>query len=97
MRGQASDIGSNWFLTRNLNFSRGLPDAVQKVTLDDIKRVAANYLTDSNLTIISLNPKGALAAKTEGPKVAAAAGHSEIGAIKWSAPSGSRRSAAAHW
>ena len=22
MRGQASDIGSNWFLTRNLNFSR---------------------------------------------------------------------------
>jgi len=73
MRGQASDIGSNWFLTRNLNFSRDYLDAVQKVTLDDIKRVAANYLTDSNLTIISLNPKGALAAKTEGPKVAAAA------------------------
>jgi zinc protease len=73
MRGQASDIGSNWLLTRNLNFSRDYLAAVQKVTLDDIKRVAANYLTDSNLTVVSLNPKGSLAAKAEGPKVAAAA------------------------
>src|SRR5213080_3578858 len=73
MRGQASDIGSSWFLTRNLNFSRDYLDAVQKVTLDDIKRVAANYLTDTNLTLVSLNPKGSLAAKAEGPRVAEAA------------------------
>jgi zinc protease len=73
MRGQASDIGSNWLLTRNLNFSRDYLAAVQKVTLDDIKRAAANYLTDSNLTVVSLNPKGSLTAKAEGPKVAAAA------------------------
>ncbi len=73
MRGQASDVGSNWLLTRNLNFSRDYLAAVQKVTLDDIERVAANYLTDSNLTVVSLNPKGSLAAKAEGPKVAAAA------------------------
>src|SRR5438094_699114 len=73
MRGQASDIGSNWFLTRNLNFSRDYLDAVQKVTLDDIKRVAANYLTNTNLTLVSLNPKGSLAAKAEGPRVAEAA------------------------
>jgi zinc protease len=72
MRGQASDIGSNWLLTRNLNFSRDYLDAVQKVSLDDIKRVAAQYLTENNLTVISLNPKGSLATKTEGPKVAAA-------------------------
>jgi zinc protease len=72
MRGQASDIGSNWLLTRNLNFSRDYLDAVQKVSLDDIKRVAANYLTDSNLTVVSLNPKGSLAAKPEGAKAAAA-------------------------
>src|SRR6266536_2469232 len=72
MRGQASDIGSNWLLTRNLNFSRDYLDAVQKVTLEDIKRVAAKYLTENNLTVISLNPKGSLAAKAEGPKVAAA-------------------------
>src|SRR5438093_3723666 len=72
MRGQASDIGSNWFLTRNLNFSRDYLDAVQKVTLDDIKRVAATYLTESNLTVVSLNPKASLADKAEGAKVAAA-------------------------
>src|SRR6201993_4111039 len=72
MRGQASDIGSNWLLTRDLNFSRHYLDAAQNVTLDDIKRVAAQYLTENNLTVISLNPKGSLAAKTEGPKAAAA-------------------------
>jgi len=72
MRGQASDVGSNWLLTRDLNFSRHYLDAVQKLSLDDIKRVAAQYLTENNLTVISLNPKGSLAAKTEGPKVVAA-------------------------
>jgi zinc protease len=71
MRGQASDVGSNWLLTRDLNFSRHYLDAVQKVTLDDIKRVAAQYLAENNLTVISLNPKGSPAAKTEGPKAAA--------------------------
>src|SRR5213083_2517439 len=73
MRGQASDIGSNWLLTRDLNFSRHYLDAVQKVTLDDIKRVAATYLTENNLTVISLSPKGSLAGKAESAKAAAAA------------------------
>jgi zinc protease len=68
MRGQASDIGSNWLLTRNLNFSRDYLDAVQKVTLDDIKRVAAHYLRNENLTVISLNPKGSLLPKAEAAK-----------------------------
>jgi zinc protease len=72
MRGQASDTGSNWLLTRNLNFSRDYLDAIQKVTLDDIKRVAAHYLTNDNLTVVSLNPKGSLAGKTEGAKAVAA-------------------------
>jgi zinc protease len=65
MRGQASDLGSNWLLTRNLNFSRDYLTAVQKVTLDDIRRVAAKYLVDQNLTIASLNPKGSVGAKQE--------------------------------
>src|SRR5213082_1023270 len=72
MRGQASDIGSNWLLTRDLNFSRHYLDAVQKVTLEDIKRVAATYLTENNLTVISLNPKGSLAGKAETAKPTAA-------------------------
>src|SRR5213080_3072745 len=68
MRGQASDIGSNWLLTRDLNFSRHYLDAVQKVTLDDIKRVAADYLTENNLTVVSLDPKGSLTGKAEAEK-----------------------------
>jgi zinc protease len=72
MRGQASDIGSNWLLTRDLNFSRHYLDAVQKVSLDDIKRVAANYLTENNLTVVSLDPKGSLTGKAEAEKPVAA-------------------------
>jgi zinc protease len=68
MRGQASDIGSNWLLTRNLNFSRDYLVAVQKVTLDDVHRVVVKYLVDQNLTVVSLNPKGSLAAKGEEAK-----------------------------
>jgi zinc protease len=73
MRGQASDTGSNWLLTRNLDFSRDYLAAIQKVTLDDIKRVAIKYLTSENLTIVSLNPKGSLAGKGEGAKAITAA------------------------
>src|SRR5882724_1629247 len=72
MRGQASDIGSNWLLTRDLNFSRHYLDAVQKVTLDDVKRVAKTYLTENNLTVVSLNPKGSLSGKAEAEKPVAA-------------------------
>ncbi len=72
MRGQASDIGSNWLLTRNLNFSRDYLAALQKVTLDDLRRVAGKYLTDDNLTAVSLNPKGSLAEKDEAKKPVAA-------------------------
>jgi len=94
MRGQASDTGSNWFLTRNLNFSRDYLDAVQKVTLDDIRRVAANYLTNNNLTVVSLNPKGSLVAKAEATKPVSA-GEIQIRIIEWIANSGARRSASA--
>ncbi|MEY2519375.1 MAG: zinc protease [Verrucomicrobiota bacterium] len=65
MRGQASDLGSNWFLTRNLNFTRDYLAAVQKIMPEDLRRVAEKYLTDDNLTLISLNPKTALAAANE--------------------------------
>jgi zinc protease len=63
MRGQASDLGSNWFVTRNLNFTRVYLEAMQKVSLEDIQRVAAQYLVEDNLTVVSLNPRGTLAAK----------------------------------
>lgn len=72
MRGQASDIGSNWFLTRNLNFSRDYLDAIQKVTLEDVQRVAQKYLTEENLTVVSLNPKDSLGARAASSSAVAA-------------------------
>src|SRR5437868_11504400 len=63
MRGQATDLGTNWFLTRNLNFGREYLEKVQGVTLDDIKCVAVQYLSEENLTIVSLNPQGSLSSK----------------------------------
>jgi zinc protease len=72
MRGQASDLGSNWLLTRNLDFSRDYLNAVQKVSLDDIKRVAVKYLVDQNLTVTSLNPNGSLTGKQDAAKPVAA-------------------------
>src|SRR5207247_8603580 len=64
MRGQATDLGTNWFLTRNLNFGREYLEKVQKITLDDIKRVAIQYLSEDNLTVVSLNPKESLISTT---------------------------------
>ncbi len=68
MRGQASDLGSNWFLTRNLDFTRDYLRAAETVTVDDVRRIAGRYLIDENLTIVSLNPKGSGVAKTAGRK-----------------------------
>ena len=73
MRGRASDLGSNWLLTRNLDFSRDYLAAIQRVTGDDLRRVLATYLRDENLTVSSLNPEGSLA-KTAATGAASAKG-----------------------
>ena len=88
MRGQASDLGSNWFLTRNLNFTRDYLAAVQEVTGGDLQRVAARYLTDENLTIISLNPKGAAMAPAGGDQGDRRARNPADRTLEWAAPSG---------
>src|SRR3954469_16414983 len=60
MRGQASDLGSNWLLTRNLNFSRDYLRGLQQVTAEQVQAAARRYLVDDNLTVVSLNPPGSL-------------------------------------
>jgi zinc protease len=65
MRGQASDLGSNWLLTRNLNFSRDYLESVQQVTADQVQAVSAKYLVDENLSVVSLNPTGSLTTATD--------------------------------
>jgi zinc protease len=74
MRGRASDLGSNWLLARNLDFSRDYLEAVQRVTAADIQRVLTTHLTDRNLSVVSLNPLGSLAkTKTIAPAITAGA------------------------
>ena len=64
-RGRASDLGSNWLLARNLNFTHDYLQSIQRVTPADIDRVLHTYFEDRNLTITSLNPSGSLAAAAE--------------------------------
>jgi zinc protease len=60
MRGKASELGSNWLLSRNLDFSKEFLNAIQRVTPEDIARVIDTYLVPQNLTAVSLNPQGSL-------------------------------------
>jgi zinc protease len=60
-RGRASDLGSNWLLTRNLNFSKDYLDAIARVSTEDLKRVAREYLRPDRINVTSLNPLGSLA------------------------------------
>ena len=64
MRGQASDLGSNWLLTGNLDFSRDYLDAIQSVDGEDIVRIARQYLRTDVCTISTLYPKTDKAAES---------------------------------
>ena len=44
MRGQASDLGSNWLTTRNLDHTRDYVAAVQSLTREFVNEVAGKYL-----------------------------------------------------
>ena len=57
MRGQASDLGSNWLLTRNLDYTRDYVRDLQEVALTDLQRVAKEYLTPNRFSRVSLVPK----------------------------------------
>ncbi|HRZ86359.1 MAG TPA: pitrilysin family protein [bacterium] len=67
--GQASDIGYSEVSTANCDFSAEYVARIQKVTADDIIRVATTYFYDENLTVAGIVPRGF----REGPAAAAAA------------------------
>jgi zinc protease len=69
--GRAGDLGSNWFYTRNLNFSSDYFNAVSRVTSADIQRVANRYLVEDHLNASSLNPVGSLTKAAGADKVEA--------------------------
>ncbi|GAA5129826.1 insulinase family protein [Luteolibacter yonseiensis] len=53
--GRASDLASNWHEARDLDFTRRYLAAIQAVTADDIRRVAAT-LSDERLSLTVLDP-----------------------------------------
>ena len=52
-KGQASDLGGNWLLTKNVNFSKDYLDEIAKVTPADLQRVANKYLRDDHANVTS--------------------------------------------
>lgn len=84
-RGRASDLGSNWLLTGNLNFSRDYLDAIAAVKPVDLQNVANQYLSLSKINVTSLNPIGSIAQKEESKALAEA---SEV--QKFTLPNGLR-------
>lgn len=82
---QAYDIGLNYTLTGDPDFSRRYVKGVQAVTKEDVRRVADKYLRSSNLTTALLAPKGP--GGTPVRKEPAAAG---TAAIKDTLPNGLR-------
>ncbi|MEM6917063.1 MAG: pitrilysin family protein, partial [Verrucomicrobiota bacterium] len=66
MRGQASDLGSNWLATRNLDYTRDYVRDLQNVSLDQLKTVAERYLGEETYTHVSLIPRDAATKGTSG-------------------------------
>ena len=68
MRGQASDLGSNWLSTRNLNYTRDYVHDLQQVEAYDVLRVAETYLNKDRFTRVSLVPEAEKVAATAVPQ-----------------------------
>ncbi|MDB6133384.1 MAG: Peptidase inactive domain protein [Verrucomicrobiales bacterium] len=65
MRGKASDLGGNWHSAHHADFTRSYLAAIDRVTPEDIRRVAATYLVPQGITSVSLNPPGKTAVAAE--------------------------------
>ncbi len=59
MRGQASDIGSNWLLARNPDHTRDYVEAVQRVGREEVRAAAEAWLRPDRITTAALVPKSA--------------------------------------
>lgn len=66
MRGQASDIGSNWLLSRHPDLTRDYVEAVQRVGCEAVREVAETWLHPDRMTSVALLPKIAAKAARSG-------------------------------
>ncbi len=58
MEGQAQDLGGNWMSAQDPGFSERYLAAVRRLTPEDIRRVANEYLVDAQRTLHALVPVG---------------------------------------
>lgn len=56
MRSQASDLGSNWLHTRNLDYTRDYVRGIQEVDAGMVQRAAREYFTSERFTFVSMIP-----------------------------------------
>lgn len=64
MRGQASDLGSNWICAHNLDFTRQYLESVDRVTPQQVQDAARRYLVERSLSSVSVNPRGSQSSAT---------------------------------
>ncbi|MCK5594877.1 insulinase family protein [bacterium] len=60
----AGSLAVNEFLAGDMYFSEKYVEEINKITLGDIQRVAENYLTENNMSIITLKQKAPTTAST---------------------------------
>lgn len=58
MQGQAQDLGASWMAANDLSFSSRYLDRVKRVTTEDVRRVACEYLIADHRTAYALLPPG---------------------------------------
>jgi zinc protease len=56
MRGRASDYGNGWLMTGNAEFGKRYLESIEKVSPEDVRRVAALFLKPEGMTVTSLDP-----------------------------------------
>jgi len=66
MRGQASDLGSNWLMARHLDYTRDYVSELQAIDAATVQRVARDYLLPQRYTRVSLVPAASESASTAG-------------------------------
>tara|TARA_B100000902_G_scaffold15531_1_gene18743 strand:+ start:12708 stop:15242 length:2535 start_codon:yes stop_codon:yes gene_type:complete len=57
VQGQASDIGSNWSVTRNVDFTKEYIKRISMVATEDVLDVAKRYLIDDTLSVVEVGNK----------------------------------------
>lgn len=68
--GQAGELGSNWFYTQNLDFTKHILNKLNNVTNEDIINVTKKYLKNDCLSVSSLIPNNFEKSKKNDKKVA---------------------------